>query len=657
MIKQRLFNVRPLSPADIALSSLMVIGVIAIWFSGDFHAQHHSDSILYSLISLYRWTYFAWDWDHSGTLPSLLVSFIRRPYLNLAALNAVSSFLFLSGYALWGRLVSHRETTLVANTLWAVLIIPLIYSRYALFQNASQALAIGVALSFAGLFASILVSHARAGLRFSSGRSLLLIVAGFIAIYMEKNVLVPMSFVTAGMIAESAMGHFSANSNEQRISFGNVARHLWPLACLALALLIYQILEWNAPVHHDFSLRLADVPNASARLFRNWSQEEVTTPLWLALPAALLLYQAMGGHRRNPVFTYLAAGVAVELFVVAGLRWIALSRYSGRFFSDLTFIAVVAAVWLLNQISRRLPSASRPVAIAVAAAIAIYINVREWNSIPPRWPLAVLENTLGASTQAFADANCDVLVGDYWRVWPAVLAVNDYYYREGIRDPVTGDIRVVPGITTHGWSTESLWRPRLDWPGVTLCGFADDRPQAYQMLNFYAPDVALFIIPGKQIGPIVTYRKAEERRLPAMGLEFDYGAPGMEWGDPEVASGGTTYMWMTAATSTLFLPLATEQDAAIQFRVIMAMAPDILQSLTLRVNDQPIALTSTADSGGGTIFRGTISRAVLAADARYTRLAFQVNRTLVPADTLPDSHDPRTLGVAFDWLRVAPVSP
>jgi hypothetical protein len=82
------------------------------------------------------------------------------------------------------------------------------------------------------------------------------------------------------------------------------------------------------------------------------------------------------------------------------------------------------------------------------------------------------------------------------------------------------------------------------------------------------------------------------------------------------------------------------------------MAPDILQSLTLYVNNQPIQLNSTSDGGGGKLFQGIIPESTLAANTRSTVLTFHINRTLVPELVIPGSSDSRSLGLAFDWLNI-----
>ena len=188
---------------DIGLASLILIGIIGLWYVGDFHIFHHGDSVLFSLISLYRWTAFPWDQDHVGTLLPLAISPIHRPYWNLLALDGLCSFFFLSSFVAWGRLLLLRPTTWTENSVWAVLLVPLFISKGALFQNAAHSLTFGISLLFAALFVGGLLNYLKSSRPLHSviiASSLL--VLGFLSIYPAKNIIVPLAAVTAGLLWE-----------------------------------------------------------------------------------------------------------------------------------------------------------------------------------------------------------------------------------------------------------------------------------------------------------------------------------------------------------------------------------------------------------------------------------------------------------------------
>lgn len=106
--------------------------------------------------------------------------------------------------------------------------------------------------------------------------------------------------------------------------------------------------------------------------------------------------------------------------------------------------------------------------------------------------------------------------------------------------------------------------------------------------------------------------------------------------------------------SSIDLVLSAEGDTRIRFRVVHALAPDVLASLALRVNDYPVTLSRQVDDAGTSIFEGLIPKSVIAAGGGVSRLIFRVNRTLVPSEVDPSSADRRALGLAFNWIDLSP---
>ncbi|MFO1483981.1 MAG: hypothetical protein U1F71_11555 [Verrucomicrobiaceae bacterium] len=112
--------------------------------------------------------------------------------------------------------------------------------------------------------------------------------------------------------------------------------------------------------------------------------------------------------------------------------------------------------------------------------------------------------------------------------------------------------------------------------------------------------------------------------------------------------------WMCATTATLDTRLATERSYYdVSFGIAMAMAPDILESLTLRVNDESIPLILDRGAGGAGMFHGVIPQSAVLKNPELTRLTFQVNRVVTPK-SLGMNEDTRTLALLFDWLRIRP---
>jgi len=150
-------------------------------------------------------------------------------------------------------------------------------------------------------------------------------------------------------------------------------------------------------------------------------------------------------------------------------------------------------------------------------------------------------------------------------------------------------------------------------------------------------------------------KRSEHQPRPSLQFKFDQAFEGVNWHLPQISPEHGAMWWSGPGTkSTLDFPLARERDLLIQFRILMALAPDILGSLKLTVNDQPIPLTGKPDRAGGTIFHGRIPQAALKQRPGFTRLAFEVNRTLMPNQVDAQNPDERRLGLLFNWIKISP---
>ena len=128
------------------------------------------------------------------------------------------------------------------------------------------------------------------------------------------------------------------------------------------------------------------------------------------------------------------------------------------------------------------------------------------------------------------------------------------------------------------------------------------------------------------------------------------------WYDVEYASAHGAYRW-TGPDSQAWLdvPRPSDGELRIRLRVLGAITPEILNSLCLTVNEQPLALSQTQDAAGAIIFEGRIPGAV-AARRPFLRLCLSVERTLAPCQ-IEHNQDSRQLGVALNWIEVLAVSP
>ena len=137
-------------------------------------------------------------------------------------------------------------------------------------------------------------------------------------------------------------------------------------------------------------------------------------------------------------------------------------------------------------------------------------------------------------------------------------------------------------------------------------------------------------------------------------LEFDGFPVGTGWYATESDSFGMTYRWMAATSASIVLPLPADGASAIEFRVLRAPTPEILNSLALSVNGERIGLTYD-NTTGDHLFRGVIPAALVGlGDPALATLTFQVE-SVTSLKAVGEGGDTRGVGCAFDWLELRPV--
>jgi len=139
---------------------------------------------------------------------------------------------------------------------------------------------------------------------------------------------------------------------------------------------------------------------------------------------------------------------------------------------------------------------------------------------------------------------------------------------------------------------------------------------------------------------------------------FDQKLSGSGWYYREVfEETGKTFRWTGPQTvSTIDFPLAKDNNLIIQLSIMRAIAPDIMESLKLKVNDHPVKIKKLYEKDGKAIFEGCIPKSSLVGTRSFTRLSFEINRTVNPHELNP--HDPtnRALGIAFERIKITRTS-
>jgi hypothetical protein len=139
---------------------------------------------------------------------------------------------------------------------------------------------------------------------------------------------------------------------------------------------------------------------------------------------------------------------------------------------------------------------------------------------------------------------------------------------------------------------------------------------------------------------------------PSGVVRVDFDAPvyyGEGWSTSQGDNGDATYQWTGDTSATLELPFAFTGNGVLSFRTLAAISPDVLASLSVYVNDQPVTVYVSEDG----IFSGEIPADVLSSGGEQILIRFETG-TVLPASTLYENGDDRLLGIAFDWVELAP---
>lgn len=129
--------------------------------------------------------------------------------------------------------------------------------------------------------------------------------------------------------------------------------------------------------------------------------------------------------------------------------------------------------------------------------------------------------------------------------------------------------------------------------------------------------------------------------------DFDGIVCGTGWHQPESFE-GVTYTWMASEQATVRTLLDDSQDYMFTVNVFASAAPNILPSLKLVVNDEPLTLQPTGNMSEYAI---DIPKELIQKNPYTTHIALQVDEVVSPSES-----DPRLLGVAIDSIRIEPIA-
>ncbi|MBD1851582.1 sulfotransferase family 2 domain-containing protein [Leptolyngbya sp. FACHB-711] len=151
-------------------------------------------------------------------------------------------------------------------------------------------------------------------------------------------------------------------------------------------------------------------------------------------------------------------------------------------------------------------------------------------------------------------------------------------------------------------------------------------------------------------------------RTPSSTLLYDFGQAlrGMGWQRRECPpSGPPAYRWTGPGTvSTLDLPQIAPPNGncLLEFRVIatQATAPDILDSLSVLVNQNPVRLNTLHSDRGVKLLQAVVAPEMLKSERPFTEVKFEVDRVTSLNAVNPLDPDTRQVGVALNYVQLFP---
>ena len=133
---------------------------------------------------------------------------------------------------------------------------------------------------------------------------------------------------------------------------------------------------------------------------------------------------------------------------------------------------------------------------------------------------------------------------------------------------------------------------------------------------------------------------------PGMKVEDPFG-----WYAPEFSPEYGLSCWSGPGLISGFdLPCPSSPDIQISFCVLKVLQPEIIEQLSLNINDFPVPLIHREDPDGSYVFTSVIPPD--AVSGQFLKLVFMVPMTVLPRTVDPGNLDTRHLGILLNWVKL-----
>ncbi len=475
---------------------LALAALLALWIDlSAIHRYHNSDSLIPVLMSLVRWTPFYWEQNRFGMLVPLLALPFQEPFLNLLVQVALRLFSLFLSFFLLARIAVPRPWWPAVGGLTLALFLA---GKDPAQHNFQQMQPYFQALSLA--LGGILLIE-----RPSDRKRWAWVAAGGALIALAFWVSLETLLWLAPLLALRRIAFASKEPRRwgrELFSFSLLA------ACFGASLLASRLSPYQG-THLGFA-PIAAWPRAWQVLLSR--EIDFLGPVLPWAVASLLvlavLLVILGKERARPA---LASGLCLlgtagaHLLILGTSGWVHQNDFRVRFLAVGLLAAATAGPALLlglfleeRFLEGSLKGRQTRWAGAVNAVVLVSLlplTFLRYGAPSPTAARAALDG-LGPAGEGIAGAGCTHVLGDYWKVWPAV-------FRANLELDERGERRRVWGIARRSTQTYDLWRPR-DWSTARIAVLGAPRQVEGLRAFFRIPP------PGSPRGPAIC--DGEERR-------------------------------------------------------------------------------------------------------------------------------------------------
>ena len=410
---------------------------------GSFHALEHGDSIVPVLVSLQRWTPFYWDQERYGMLVPLVALPVRDPLWNLILQRGLLVLSGLAAVVLVARHVLAGRDWPLAGAVAAGGLLALAPAPWLFEYLGDQPYGLSLALALSGL---ALAEPRPAPSGEGARRPLPRLALALLLVVLAHWVNAATGILLAALAAARAGVDLLEGEPARRVR----ARLAGDGALLAAGLVAGQafLRLYVALTGRPLRLDLGPLPPAAwphawgaflGNAWRDASAWGAILAAGAAAGAALLALRPLRPHLAPALLragALLAAALVYALFA-GSLRWVEANAFHWRYLAPSAVLVHVAAAALLAEPLGRLPRLARAAGLT-ALALVPAAALLAYGAPSPARVRADLDAVAGRHTEDVLAAGCQLVAGDYWSVWPAVLHAALVSRERGAPRPVFG---------------------------------------------------------------------------------------------------------------------------------------------------------------------------------------------------------------------------